>query len=77
MADQLVELADQGDEHCRRDRCLVVYGVVRDSMWKIRTAIHACHEQDVACCRPEPADTRTGERNGKEGSKCCNARRHA
>ena len=36
LADQLIELADDGDEYRDDDGCGVLYGVVRDSAYKIK-----------------------------------------
>lgn len=38
LADRLIELADSGVEECRDDGCLVVYGIMRDCGYKIRTS---------------------------------------
>jgi hypothetical protein len=36
MAEQLMELADEGDEHREDDGCGVLFGVIRDSAYKIK-----------------------------------------
>lgn len=38
LANQLIELADRGSEDCQDDGCLVVYGILRDCGYKIRTS---------------------------------------
>lgn len=35
LARQLIILADQGETDCRDDGCRVLYGIIRDSAYKI------------------------------------------
>ncbi len=35
-ARQLIVLADEGEAHCNDDGCAVLFGVIRDSAYKIR-----------------------------------------
>ncbi|MBN1867756.1 hypothetical protein JW916_10730 [Candidatus Sumerlaeota bacterium] len=37
IADRLIELAEEGEVECRDNGCAVVYGVVRDCAYRIRT----------------------------------------
>ena len=37
LARQLIILADEGEEHSTDDGCRVLYGIVRDCAYKIRT----------------------------------------
>jgi hypothetical protein len=38
LAEKMIQLADDVEVRCDDDHCLVVYGVIRDSAYKIRRA---------------------------------------
>ncbi len=41
LVERLMRMAQGADAGCERNDCLTVFGVVRDSMWKIQTAVAA------------------------------------
>ena len=38
LSGRMINLADRGVEGCQDDGCLVVYGILRDCAYKIRTS---------------------------------------
>lgn len=38
LVSELLELAENGDNHAEDDNCVVLYGIIRDSAFKIKRA---------------------------------------
>jgi hypothetical protein len=57
LARQLVILADDGERDCEDDSCRVLYGVVRDSAYKIRQLAEQERDRHLASGKWEPAAT--------------------
>ena len=45
LANRLLLLADEGDQKCTEDSCLVLFGVVRDCGYKISLEVSKCRQE--------------------------------
>ena len=64
ITDEMIRLADQAEAACSDNRCAVVYGILRDSAYRVRNEAQRERENHLTKAVPDFKDDKKENKNG-------------
>ena len=64
LTDEMIKLADQAETACSDNGCAVVYGILRDSAYRVRKEAQRERENHLTKAVPDFKDDKKENRNG-------------